>query len=544
MRSAGKSHRDQKASSAKKNRGHREHRVSFFEPLEGRTLMSATPLLTQLPTPQVASTIPGNGDVNPYGIAFVPDNFPSAGKLATGDTLVANFNNNQNAQGTGTTITLIDGAGNTSTFFQGSPGLGLDAGLSVLSSGYVLVGNVPATGNTTNPVGAGSILIIDKNGNQVGTVPGADINGPWDFTTLQQSNGNTVLFISNALSGSVERLTISPITQSGATLVSETQIASGYAHGPSAAAFVLGPAGVAYDSANGTLYVNGEGDDTVFAVPNALTTTSDNGTCSPIFQDTANLHGPLGLILASNGDLILANSDGVNADPNNPSELVEISTKGTLVATKFVDPNNGGAFNIAESFSDNMHRFAYVDDNTNQLTTWTLASTASSTAPLLPQLISPQSISTMPSNGDVNPYGIAFVPDNFPTDGKLQPGDILVSNFNNSQNAQGTGTTITQFHPAGNTTTFFQGSAGLGLDAGLAILSKGFVLVGNVPATGNTASPVGAGSILILDKNGNQVGQITGSFIQGPWDFTAVEQNGGKTVQLFVSNALSAPSIA
>src|SRR5215472_3589406 len=48
---------------------------------------------------------------------------------------------------------------------------------------------------------------------------------------------------------------------------------------------------------------------------------------------------------------------------------------------------------------------------------------------------------TVPPNGDVNPYGVAVVP---ATIGKLVQGNILVSNFNNSNNLQGTGTTIVQ----------------------------------------------------------------------------------------------------
>ena len=57
--------------------------------------------------------------------------------------------------------------------------------------------------------------------------------------------------------------------------------------------------------------------------------------------------------------------------------------------------------------------------------------------------------STMPANGDVNPYGVAFVPEGFPSGGPLAPGDILVSNFNStaSSNAQGTGTTIIKLTP-------------------------------------------------------------------------------------------------
>src|ERR1700722_7968563 len=60
---------------------------------------------------------------------------------------------------------------------------------------------------------------------------------------------------------------------------------------------------------------------------------------------------------------------------------------------------------------------------------------AAAQANVLP-LPAPQA-STVPSNGDVNPYGVAFVPPSVPTNGLLQQGGILVSNFNNNQNLQG-----------------------------------------------------------------------------------------------------------
>src|SRR5271169_133797 len=59
--------------------------------------------------------------------------------------------------------------------------------------------------------------------------------------------------------------------------------------------------------------------------------------------------------------------------------------------------------------------------------------------------------STVPHNGDVNPYGVAVVPRSI---GSLVKGDVLVSNFNNSANLQGTGTTIVQVSPGGNRTVF------------------------------------------------------------------------------------------
>src|ERR1700685_2520343 len=93
-----------------------------------------------------------------------------------------------------------------------------------------------------------------------------------------------------------------------------------------------------------------------------------------------------------------------------------------------------------------------------------------------------RSVSTIPANGDVNPYGVAFVPNNFQAgSGPLKHGDILVSNFNNSANLQGTGTTIIRISKSGSPTTFFQGVAPLGLSTALGTLQVGLVVVGNSP---------------------------------------------------------------
>ena len=62
---------------------------------------------------QVASTVPANGDLNPYGVAVVP---ASAGQLVAGDTLVSNFNSKSNVQGTGTTLVQVSPAGSPHLF--------------------------------------------------------------------------------------------------------------------------------------------------------------------------------------------------------------------------------------------------------------------------------------------------------------------------------------------------------------------------------------------------------------------------------------------
>jgi hypothetical protein len=59
--------------------------------------------------------------------------------------------------------------------------------------------------------------------------------------------------------------------------------------------------------------------------------------------------------------------------------------------------------------------------------------------------------STVPANGDLNPYGTALVDK---SSGDLRHGNVLVSNFNNAANQQGTGTTLVQVSPRGTTSLF------------------------------------------------------------------------------------------
>jgi hypothetical protein len=77
----------------------------------------------------------------------------------------------------------------------------------------------------------------------------------------------------------------------------------------------------------------------------------------------------------------------------------------------------------------------------------------------------------------VNPYGVAFIPDDFQSgSGPLKRGDILVSNFNNSGNLQGLGTTIVRISSKGVQSLFFQGKAPLGRSTALGVLQAVRVL--------------------------------------------------------------------
>jgi DNA-binding beta-propeller fold protein YncE len=157
---------------------------------------------------------------------------------------------------------------------------------------------------------------------------------------------------------------------------------------------------------------------------------------------------------------------------------------------------------------------------------------------ILPLTTTPVSGSTVPRNGDVNPYGVAFVPAGFPTvPGGLVPGDVLVSNFNNKNNLQGTGTTIVRVSASGASSTFFAGHPEMGLSTALAVLKEGFVLVGNFPAPNGTVNTAQMGSLVILNPYGQVVETLGVPMSDGPWDMTVYENGGYATA--FVANALS-----
>jgi hypothetical protein len=150
---------------------------------------------------------------------------------------------------------------------------------------------------------------------------------------------------------------------------------------------------------------------------------------------------------------------------------------------------------------------------------------------------------TVPANGDQNPYGVAVVEH---STGKLVKGDILVSNFNNSDNKQGIGTTIVEISPGGAVNLFAHIMAadvagrcpgGVGLTTALVVLQQGWVIVGSLPTTDGTTATAKAGCLIVLNSQGKVAGTIEGGVINGPWDMTAVER--GNTVALFVTNVLN-----
>jgi hypothetical protein len=324
----------------------------------------------------ISSTIPANGDLNPYGVAFVPPNFPKGGIIAPGDILVSNFNNSTppaGIQGTGTAIVkltpnVVTPPMQASTFFTSTP-IGLTTALGGLERGFVVVGNLP------NPLSAGSLQFIDRNGTLVPGVASPLIDGPWDLT-IDDDQVHPTVYVSNVhvlggnmLQGTVVRLNLT-LSSNSVTLTKATVIASGYTTVTDPTAFVLAPTGLAHDTTTDILYVASTADNAIFAVPHASTRSTPPGGTGRGTMITQNRHlrGPLALVLAPNGDLVAANGDAVNPDPTQPSEIVEFTKTGKFVGQFNVDAGQGGAFGIGIAMvGQDTARLAVVDDNANDI---------------------------------------------------------------------------------------------------------------------------------------------------------------------------------
>jgi hypothetical protein len=324
-----------------------------------------------LPRAINSSTIPQNGDVNPYGVAFVPEGFPGGGAISAGDVLVGNFNDDTNTQGTGTTIIRqpergpIAPPGTAITFFT-SPLPGLSTALGVLRGGYVVVGNLATPDGTFSTIvrGACALQVIDRFGKVKATW--ADPDGPWDLT-IDDHGEWAHIFVSDVLSGKIVRLDVT-MTSTGVNVEHRTTIATGYPVQPSLAAVVIGPTGLAFDAGTDTLYVASTADNAIYSVSRA-SHRSTAVTKGEIVFSNPHLIGPLALRFAPNGNLLTANGDATpNADPLHPSEIVEFTRWGEFVNEYNVDASQGGAFGLdTRADADGGANLALIDDVTNNL---------------------------------------------------------------------------------------------------------------------------------------------------------------------------------
>jgi hypothetical protein len=332
-----------------------------------------------LPNIITSSTVPANGDLNPYGVSVVPAGFPSGGIIHAGDVLISNFNNSSNLLGTGSTIIkltangLTEPNGQAAIFFQGGSPLGLNAALSVLSRGLVLVGSLPTTDGTPATLRSGAILVIDRNGHLVQTISSGTntLDGPYGMFVFDEGN-RAIVFVSNVLNGTVTRLDLN-VGTSSVSVASATVIGSGFTHETSASALVLGPVGLAFDPFIDVLFVASQADNGLFAITNAGNRGNSAGRGINIAAN-GQLRGPVGMKFSPDFDLLVANSDALNADAAQPSEILEFTENGQFVTQFNVDAQEGGAFGLQQAPTD-AGTFSLIvgDDVTNTLQLYPLS---------------------------------------------------------------------------------------------------------------------------------------------------------------------------
>jgi hypothetical protein len=342
----------------------------------------------------IASTLPGNQDVNPYGVAKVKR---TIGNLTEGHILVSNFNNSSNLQGTGTTIVDIAPNGSVSLFAQipaaALPGpcpggVGLTTALVVLRSGWVIVGSLPTSDGTSATAQAGCLIVVDNTGTPVETFYGSLINGPWDMTAFDAGD-QASLFVTNVLNGSVAangsvvnqgtvvRINLGLSAKQMPWIESMTVIGSGFAERTDPAALVIGPTGVGLssncsdadvdDCANGwgsqgepVLYVADTLNNRIAVISQALSRNWSAGTGKTLTTG-GSLNGPLGLTVAEGGHILTVNGgDGF---------ITEITPQGAQIAKTLLDnsgmpPGSGALFGL---IVESGRGVIFVDDATNTL---------------------------------------------------------------------------------------------------------------------------------------------------------------------------------
>jgi hypothetical protein len=344
----------------------------------------------------LSSTVPANGDINPYGLVRVPN---SVGNLREGHYLISNFNANSstqpNFQGTGTTIVDVSPDGALSLFSQINPaslpgpcpgGVGLTTALAVLRTGWVIVGSLPTSDGTSATAQAGCLIVLDAWGNPVETLYGSLINGPWDMASVD-GDQQAVLFITNVLNGTVAangsvvnqgtvvRVNLAVSSSSMPYLESLTVIGAGFSEHTDPAALVIGPTGLGMSPAckhgdrdcftpfgedEPVLYVSDSVNNRISVITDPLTRSTPSGP-GKILTSSGSLNDPLGLNVAPDGHILVVNG--------NDGFVIEITPHGAQIAKKLIDSSGSpaGAGALFGLVFDPEVGLVYVDDATNTL---------------------------------------------------------------------------------------------------------------------------------------------------------------------------------
>ncbi|HEY3910283.1 MAG TPA: hypothetical protein VGM07_10370 [Stellaceae bacterium] len=261
-------------------------------------------------------------------------------------------------------------------------GVGLTTAMTVLKSGWVIVGSTPSTDGTTRTKGNGCLIVLNANGGLAVVWAGPNIDDPWgDMATIDDGSTAT-LFVSMAgfdvpgpkvvgADGSpvivnkatVLRLQLSIPPGQPPKITNQTVVANGFGQRADKDVFLIGPTGLALGSDN-TLYVSDALGNRIVAIPDATTRTTSAGSGRVVTADGL-LKRPLALVMTADGHLLTCN--GLNG------QVVEVDpATGKQLYAQWIDanqaqspPGSGDLFGLAMAPDGN--GFYYVEDDMNTL---------------------------------------------------------------------------------------------------------------------------------------------------------------------------------
>jgi hypothetical protein len=337
----------------------------------------------------LTSSVPDNGDQNPYALIVAP---ASVGSIQKDDLLIDNFNNLSNLQGLGSTIVAYNPTSRQTRLFAQIPrnlpqcpgGIGLTTAMAVLKSGWVIVGSAPSQDGTTATKGDGCLLVIDANGRLAATWAGPDINDPWGNMAVVDNGATATLFVSMAgfdvpTWKVTDPATGYPVTVNKATVLrldlavppdgkppvitGRTVVASGFGQRAARDVFLVGPTGLALGPDN-TLYVSDAMQNRIVAIADATTRTTSAGTGREVTRDGL-LRRPLAMVRLPNGHLLVCNAQN--------GQVVEFDpVSGKQLYAQWIDanqaqspPGNGDLFGLA--LMPDGRGFYYVEDEMNMV---------------------------------------------------------------------------------------------------------------------------------------------------------------------------------
>ncbi|MCP3719596.1 hypothetical protein [Paraburkholderia sp. CNPSo 3281] len=329
------------------------------------------------------NTVPDNGDQNPYAIFVAP---VSSGTVKEGDVLVDNFNNAANLQGTGSTIVDYRPDTKQMALFATIPrdlkecpgGVGLSTAMTMLKSGWVIVGSTPSNDGTTGTKGAGCMIVLDSGGKIAKVISSPNINDPWGNMAVVDNGDHATLFVSNAGFGvggadgsppvfkqaTVLRLDLDIPSGQAPVLKSETVVASGFGAQADKGVFLVGPTGLALSADNKLLYVSDAIGNRINVIEDPLTRDTSAGVGRQLTADGL-LHRPLAMIVTPQGHLLVTNALNGQVVEIDPAAAKQLYARWIDTDKAQTPPGNGDLFGIALTPAGD--GFYYVEDDVNTL---------------------------------------------------------------------------------------------------------------------------------------------------------------------------------